>query len=365
MDSVNKYKSYDFFVDENWNSYISNIFPPPTRSQLEKIKRKWYHQNIDPSFDVKFDAETSKDESMPDEHKQEEKLDDNKAVPEPEIKKEEKKPKEEPKPQETQKPQEKPKDSEPKPHQHHPNCSHSHSETSTPSNAVSTITNILFSLEGFLKFNFLISMIILPDYASFIALGICVLALIRQCKRPRWNKEYAEKLIYNEYFHNIWYMVPFFFFPKQQSFIYFIPLGIHSWIGLCEFINLKKGKLYELLKNPVDKTRNKRAYLMSMKQKVEIFQLFNLVVLLFLAQSNLLIILLYSNYIRIKYVVNKNLMLAFYEINLWIKTHIVKETSPRPLKWIYNKICQFCVYMVTPSAMKKTEEKKVEEKKTN
>ena len=104
---------------------------------------------------------------------------------------------------------------------------------------------------------------------------------------------------------------------------------------------------------------------MSLKQKIEIFMLFNLVIMIFFSQSNLLIVILYSNYLRIKYVVNRNLMMAFSEIDVWIRNRIVRESSPRIVKWIYSKICAFCSYMVTPTNLKKNEEKKDEKKEEN
>ena len=376
MDPISKYRNYDFLTDENWNVYVSNFFPAPTRNQLEKIKRKWYHNNIDSSFDPKFD-ENPKEDSFSDPQPQ-----DKEKFQEPSSKEEEKKP--EAKPKETQqppnkeekKPEDKPNVKEPSAkeeakeektssqHQHHAGCSHSHATQPEAPKTISNLTNILFAVEGFLKFFFLLSIILATDTATWVSLAICVLALIRQCKRPRWNKEYAEKLVYNEYFHNIWFMIPFILFPRQQSIFYFAPLAIHSWIGLCEYINLKSERLKKLLRGAVEKTRERRIYLMSMKQKLEILLLINLIIMIFLAQSNLLIVILYSNYLRIKYVVNRNLTVAFYEIDLWIRSNVVKENSPRVVKWIYNKFCGLCKYMVTPTNLKKNEDKK-EETKTN
>jgi len=369
MDPITKYKNYDFLTDENWTAYISNKFPAPTRSQLEKIRRKWYQSNIDPSFDVKFDVGSNdlpKEEVHKSDDQKEEPISEenqSKSAMKEDIKEEKKHQNDE---KTELKPKEKPTkgvSSSSQEHQHNANCSHSHSAAPPKdSNTPSMMTNVLFTVEGFLKFFFLLSIVLSSDFSTSVALAICVLALIRQCKRPRWNKEYAEKLIYNEYFHNIWYIVPFFLFPRQQNFIYFAPLAIHAWIGLCEYINLKSEILMKIFKGPVDKTRKNRGYLMSLKQKIEIFMLFNLVIMIFFSQSNLLIVILYSNYLRIKYVVNRNLMMAFSEIDVWIRNRIVRESSPRIVKWIYSKICAFCSYMVTPTNLKKNEEKKDEKK---
>lgn len=358
MDSVSKYKNHDFIMDENWNVYISSVHPPPTRTQLEKLKRKWYQQNIDPSFDIKFDAapvnqggDPKKDEGQTE--KEPQKKDNPQENPvEEKAKTEEKATKEE----NTQ-----------KPHQHHENCSHAHAhhQEQPQQRTVSKLIEAIFTVEGFLKCYFLLSLVLARESSTITALVICILALIRQCKRPRWNREYAEKLIYNEYFHNIWYILPFFFFPRQQSLMFFLPLTIHIWIGFCEYVNLKSQTLMKVMRGAVEKTRARRVSLMCVKQKIEIFMMFFLFIMLFFAQSNLLILILYSNYIRIKYVVNRNLVLAFYEIDIWIRHNIVKDTSPRALQWLYAKICAFCRYMVTPSNLKKEEEKKEEEKKTS
>lgn len=363
MDPIRKYQNYDFFMDDNWRSYSSNLFPHPTSSQMEKIRRKWYQANIDPSFDVKFDSNENpfpeKEENSQEKPKEEE----IKEEPEEELKQENDllKNKSENFQEKTQENKEMPK------HTHGPNCNHSHQHTfqqanpqttATEPKTSSTFTNILFYIEGFLKFNFLMTFVMMPTIANWIAFTICCLALLRQCKRPRWTREYGEKIVFNEYFHNIWYMLPFLFFPRAQGFIYFAPLTIHIWIAFCEFVNLKGGNFLKFLKNPVEKTRQQRNYLILMKQKLEIFHLFHLIVFLFFGQSNLLILLLYSNYLRVKYVVNRHLVMAFFEIDLWIRNHIVKESSPRIFKWIYDKICRFCSYMVTPSNIKKDQNPK-------
>ena len=49
------YKRYNWADDKNWQSYLSNIYPIPSREKVEKIRRKWYKKNKDADFDISFD----------------------------------------------------------------------------------------------------------------------------------------------------------------------------------------------------------------------------------------------------------------------------------------------------------------------
>jgi hypothetical protein len=60
-------------------------------------------------------------------------------------------------------------------HQHNANCSHSHSAAPPQdSNTPSMMTNVLFTVEGFLKFFFLLSIVLSSDFSTSVALAICV-----------------------------------------------------------------------------------------------------------------------------------------------------------------------------------------------
>ena len=49
-----EYRKYDWTLSDKWQTYLNNIFPTPTRDQLEKIRRKWYKTNIDKDFDINY-----------------------------------------------------------------------------------------------------------------------------------------------------------------------------------------------------------------------------------------------------------------------------------------------------------------------
>ncbi len=54
-----QYRSYDWTLSDKWQNYLSNIFPVPPRDRLEKIRRKWYKENVDKEFDVNYNPEAN------------------------------------------------------------------------------------------------------------------------------------------------------------------------------------------------------------------------------------------------------------------------------------------------------------------
>ena len=54
-----RYKSYDWSTNENWQAYLKNVYPVPPLARLDKMKRKWYKSNVDKEFDVDFAASSS------------------------------------------------------------------------------------------------------------------------------------------------------------------------------------------------------------------------------------------------------------------------------------------------------------------
>ncbi len=56
-----EYRQYDWTLSKQWQNYLDNIFPTPTRDRLEKIRRKWYKEHVDKDFDVNFEPSASTD----------------------------------------------------------------------------------------------------------------------------------------------------------------------------------------------------------------------------------------------------------------------------------------------------------------
>lgn len=57
-----KYKAftkYDWTLSDKWQLYLSNLYPIPPRDRLEKIRRKWYRDNVDKEFDLSYEPSTN------------------------------------------------------------------------------------------------------------------------------------------------------------------------------------------------------------------------------------------------------------------------------------------------------------------
>ena len=50
-----QYRNFDWTLSSEWQLYLSNLYPIPTRERLEKMKRKWYRDKIDKDFDLNYE----------------------------------------------------------------------------------------------------------------------------------------------------------------------------------------------------------------------------------------------------------------------------------------------------------------------
>lgn len=57
------YRKFDWTLNDKWQSYLNNIFPTPSRERLEKIRRKWYRDNVDKDFDLSYEPSTTNESS--------------------------------------------------------------------------------------------------------------------------------------------------------------------------------------------------------------------------------------------------------------------------------------------------------------
>jgi len=178
-------------------------------------------------------------------------------------------------------------------------------------------------------------------WANWVAVVICLMGWLRQCGRPKWDKEYARKALQNEFVQNLFYMIPFAFFPGSKTLVYFLPLGIHFWIGVCEFIAMRQPRLYQLGKKYIDITRNQNSLyqLKLQKAKVEIFIFAYILLFCIMGNQSFLLLIFYANYLRIKYVINYFTQTAFGELNSWLESKVISNPSvPGVVKMIVGKL---------------------------
>jgi len=348
-ESEQKFFQFDWSSNDAWLAYLNNLYPLPSGSVLEKVKRKFYKKNIDPSIEIgpagssssQNSGSTSNQESSGATHRS------NSSESNPDSSSSN---------QNQQNPQ---SNNQP----NHPQGDNSSGGgfLSKIGNAIGSVFGGLFgavhkvvapmkdqlySLEGYFKIAFIISAFVLPDYANLLAFIVCLMGFFRQTGRPQWNQYYGKAALENEFLQNLFYMVPFVFFPAQKTLVYYMPLGIHFLIGVAEFMNMRLPNVYAKVQKYGDFIRQNKKQLMFQKSKLEIMLFGFLILMMFFGASNLILLIFYANFLKTKWLLNVQSKTAFSEINRWIEGKISHPYCPGPVRFIVNKIRDFCAYMV-------------------
>jgi hypothetical protein len=212
QDQIKKYQSFDFNGNAQWNEYLKNIFPTPTGALLEKKKKQWYKNNIDPDFDVNFGTSEPPKEEKPE-------------------------PKSEPKQEETK--------SNPQPNQ-------SYSSQPAQSGLSENIKQAIYKVEGYLKLGFLIFTIFPILSGSFLVINgviINILALIRQAGMLPFSIAFFRKISKNDFFFNLLYIINVCIVGGYSTTVFFFPIAIHFLLGTAIFVTQKPGTFGFILRN--------------------------------------------------------------------------------------------------------------------
>ena len=325
-DPIEEYLSFNFFSNSQFISHFERLYPTPNQEQMERIKRKWFQKNINPLLDIDFVRNSGNSDKKPDDSKQ--------------------------------------KDENPRNNDSTQNFENNKSngdDNTIPTNSSNQpnpdpdekpvqmpfFQNVFFTIEAYLKFSFMLSYLGFRLFANYLGITISILALIRQGKFPRFTKEYARKILTSEHFHNLFFFGLFSFYPDFLNFLYFLPMMVHCWIGLCNFAFLKKGKIYNAFRRHVDTTRKKEKNLVVLKQKIEIFLLAWLIFkIIFSTHFSATLLLYYGLFIRLKYHLNENMEKAFDDIDVFVRGYVEDRRCPGFVRKIYGKFKALCSYTV-------------------
>ncbi|KRX08282.1 hypothetical protein PPERSA_01743 [Pseudocohnilembus persalinus] len=330
-----EFENYNFEIDLRWKEFIEHDLKdqiPKNASEkvIKDIKKMWYKQTVDPDFETGINLDEM---SQNDKNKQTENQNDKMQNENVEAKD-----------NQTQS-KKKDQDSE---------ITENKDKFKPRQIQGSRMMVFLYHIENLLKAIFITSTTHFTRFSHYLAFFICLLAIYRQLKRPRWNKEYGAALLRNEFAHNLIYMIPYSIFSHSRNIIYFFPLMVHFWLGICEYINLRQGLFYKLSHKVVDRTRQNKSNLLLLKAKSEVYMVgYHLFVILVWSfynseniQQNILLIVFYVNFLRIKYMMSLNLQTAFAQFNDSAKKNFDAPETNKIVRWTYKKIYQFCLYMV-------------------
>ncbi|KAL4450948.1 hypothetical protein ABPG74_011790 [Tetrahymena malaccensis] len=195
-----------------------------------------------------------------------------------------------------------------------------------------TIKTVVYTAENILKIVFPYFCFIQRDlYADILVYLICILVIIRQLK-PTFTSQFFALLIYNEYFQNIVFTIPYYFFG-QKGIIYYSIFAIHFSVGIADYIYLSQKAPYKLFKNVTDYIRSNKQQIMLLKNFVEVLLLVVEIVFVVTDIRQLIIVVFYCNFLRIKYYFNENLLKVISLIDTFFQDNFEKPDSPRILRY--------------------------------
>jgi hypothetical protein len=270
-EQIKKFREFNFIEDPKWQEYFARLDPVPPMDKLLKLRKRWYKANIDKDFDIEVDLDKAEDEARG-----------------------------------RQQPQ----------------------YRAPPQQAAEVrafADHKLYHFEGLLKAAFFILSFVAQfvDRLHFvnvvIGIATCALAVYRQHGPVKVSKEYAQQVLSNEFGVGIFYLVSLLTIQSRGPFIY-LPIMAHFLIGVSEFalrtdyrlLKLSKVEGFlsgvQILKNDI---KLAKAYF-------EFFNLFYFILLIALGKISIIFIVIYLNFIKLKFKTNPQTNYAVNGVKTWL-----------------------------------------------
>ena len=273
-----EYLNFNFADNDNWKAYLNKLDPVPEGKLLEKKKRIWYRNNIDPEFNVFFDSDDPKSSNT----------------------------------------------NEPSP-ENNPNTGNNpipNTNTQPQMSVSDKVKEDIFQMEGYFKLGFFLAFIIplIPKQLAHIAGLIgCLLGLVRQnCSFPSL-KAFVKKLLGNEFLSNLLYIVCVWVLEEKEGALFMLPIFLHFTIGASEYITRNPTKFDFIIKIAqasylMNIVKTYRMTVMENKCRVELFIGLYLAALCAFGQANIINISLYVIFLVFKVLFNDTMRLTLKNI---------------------------------------------------
>ena len=278
-ETIKKYQEYPFGQNKAWLDYFNGLFPTPPMELVEKKKRRWYKENIDQNLPLDFN----------------------------EI------------PNTTNTPSQ--QNSNGANQQNFGNIPRNNSNE-IPRGQESALNATLFKIEGYLKLAFIPGLLLLSGFhLKLLVVAVCLLAMVRNYGMPKLNKEYFIRLIPSEFFSNILYLLSISLTTPQNGFLFFLPIAIHLSSGIVEFVNRTNPSWFAI--NPkvsqiANIIKSNRNALIVAKHKVEFCIFVYLLVGIFIGRSSFFQIIIYLQFLNLKFKFNNNMSTAIWELRNYL-----------------------------------------------
>ena len=285
-----KFKEFDWQASQEWQLYYSNLYPTPGPSKIERFKKKFYKNKIDPDFDIDYKPpeDTSSNTSS---------------------------------------------------------SSQSHQQYTSyqpPQASVAINSPVLLNIETLVFFLFTFS---LPFDLYSLKIGSVGLLLrtIRLCGKPQWKIEYAQILFTNETFQTL--LSTLVLFIDRFNYYLMLPCGISVLVYVCENMKAMNNPMLSGFMGYIDTIVNKKTDLIQCKAHVEVAIGFLLVIGFFFKINSFILPIIYWQLMKMKYVMNPNLQVSFHILNEKVNEIKNKPGVPPMAKMVIDKIQWAFEYM--------------------
>jgi len=291
-ETIKKYQEFNFSQNAAWIDYFSKLYPVPSIDLVEKIKRKWYQKNIDQNLPVDLNQTNPNSNAS-----QQQNISSSPQA--------------------------------------------NFNANAPPNNEGNVLnqTSLLFKIEGYMKLAFVPGLIFLPGFhLKLLVVAICFLAIIRNFGVPKFNKEYFIKLIPSEFFSNMLFLLSISLTTPQNGYLFFLPIAIHLSSGIVEFVNRTNPSwflVHPKLNEIAAIIKNNRNALIIAKHKVEFCIFIYLIVICFMGRSSFFQIIIYLQFLNLKFKFNQNMQTAIWELRNYL------VGSPNIPAFLRNVISKF------------------------
>jgi len=168
---------------------------------------------------------------------------------------------------------------------------------------------------------------------------------------PKFDKEYWRRIMMDEYSHIAFYS--FAFFSSRPVFLALIPICVQALLfvtrSLPILINRYSPTLRVIVEQKVSPVTNRGAELMQTSAMFEVLQGFSLIAQLLTPYRNFLILFIYWQYLRMRYMLSEDVKLAFSNVKARTDSWAVLPFVPAVIRTVYYKLCDFMWNMVDPA----------------
>ena len=290
-----KYKAfsqYDWRNSSDWQLYYENLTPKPPGNRIEHWKKKFYKLKVDEDFDIKWEAP---------------------AIP-----------------------------------QSNPSRPTSTSQNfnypsaNPPFTTGSTLDIIFAGLECGMWLYFFVSLFLVRHQILKILCLALVIRTFRRVGYPKFKMEFAQNLFLDEHFQLLLYSC--LLFIDRINYFVLVPQMITAVLNIADFF-----KTY--LKITVfDFVFRKRVELAKVRANLEIAVGFFLILGVFIGLNTFILPIFFWQYMRFKYIVNKDIESSFYRLNEYVNKFKSNPSCPSPVRFVIDKVQQFCSYLTRTEA---------------